>query len=227
MRVKICGITTPDDARAAVSAGADAIGLNFVGGPRRIGPDQAAEMLARVAPFVVPVALVRADAEGLSSSTRSFLTGLGIFDVQVYGCLTARGLAELREGGWRVMPVVAVRDAHFAEQMTADREQGSLLTRASAVVLDAYDPDREGGTGRAFCWEWVQTAREEGRLDGWPSIVLAGGLHPENVAEAVRVVRPYAVDVSSGVEVDGVPGRKDVEKMRRFVRNARHAAAAE
>jgi len=227
MRVKICGITTADDGRAAVEAGADAVGLNFVGGPRRIEPEQAEIILAALPPFVVPVALVRLERERVPDALRALLADWGVRTIQVYGPLGTDGLAGLLDDGWRVMPVLAVRNERFTEQTADWRMQEGSTARPAAIVLDAYDDQREGGTGKTFCWQWVRAARDAGRLAGWAPIVLAGGLHPGNVAEAVRVVQPYAVDVSSGIEVDGAPGRKDPDKMRQFVHNAKHAEVAQ
>ena len=86
-----------------------------------------------------------------------------------------------------------------------------------AILLDAASPSQLGGTGQSFNWHWIAEAREAGELDGLPPIILAGGLNPDNVAEAIRIARPYAVDVSSGVEVPGKPGIKDPIKMRDFI----------
>lgn len=222
LRVKICGITSLSAARAAYDAGADAIGLNFVGGPRRISPEQAADILAEMPPFVTPVGLVRLESGRLTDELIELLGQFWVSHVQVYGDVAPGSLALLAQDGFRAMPVVPVRDESFADGVNAllSRMGGRLPT---AIVLDAYDPSREGGTGKAFRWEWVARAAEAGKLAGWPPLVLAGGLNPQNVAEAVREVRPYAVDVSSGVEVDGEPGVKDPQKMRLFVRNARAA----
>jgi phosphoribosylanthranilate isomerase len=222
VRIKICGITGPAAARAATDAGADAIGLNFVGGPRQISPEQAAEILSDLPPLVTPVALVRLERGRLPDDLVELLGEFWVSYVQVYGEITSGSLALLSQDGFRAIPVFAVRDEGFAEDVNA------LFARVggrapSAVVLDAYDPDRAGGTGKAFQWEWVRKAADAGHLTGWPPIVLAGGLTPDNVAEAIRKVKPYAVDVSSGVEVEGRPGAKDPEQMRRFVVNARSA----
>jgi phosphoribosylanthranilate isomerase len=90
-------------------------------------------------------------------------------------------------------------------------------------VVDTYDPAKAGGTGTPFPWDWVAAARDGGARAGWPPIILAGGLRPENVAEAIREVRPYGVDVSSGVELAGTPGRKDVHQVKAFISHARRA----
>ena len=97
-----------------------------------------------------------------------------------------------------------------------------LLIRPATVLLDAAS-DKLGGSGQTFDWHWIAEAREAGELAGLPPIILAGGLTPENVAEAIRIARPYAVDVSSGVEVTGKPGVKDAVKMRDFIQAAKGA----
>lgn len=224
MRVKICGITSPSDARAAAEAGADAIGLNFVGGPRQVSPEQAAEILQELPALVTPVALVRLEAGRVPDHLIELLGQFWVSHVQVYGEVTSGSLALLAQDGFKAIPVVSVRDESFADGVN------ELFSRLggrppAAIVLDAYDPQLAGGTGKSFQWDWVTQAAAAGQLKGWPPLILAGGLNPHNVAEAVRKVRPYAVDVSSGVEVDGRPGVKDAEKMRSFVRQAQAAAS--
>lgn len=263
LRVKICGITNLEDGIAAAEAGADAIGLNFVGGPRQITAAVAKEILRALPPMVTPVALVKVESwAGLPPECAEVLGEFHVHCLQLYGWELTRpagaepafsatgevspsqqsgeafvrselervpGLAELplalaitAARGFRAIPALAVKDLTFAERLSA---WGSLARewRPHAVVLDAYDPAREGGTGRTFQWEWVARARAESRGE-WPPVFLAGGLTPENVGEAIRTVRPYGVDVASGVEVEGSPGRKDRAKMTAFVRNSRQAA---
>jgi len=220
VRVKICGITSVEDALTAAEAGADAIGLNFVSGPRQMTPAAAEAILRSLPAMVTPVALVRLQGGAVPDELLELLGQFWVSHIQIYGDFESQNLDILRRDGFRPIPVVSVRDRGFADQAAAWWPKGGEPS-AAAVVLDAYDPDRPGGTGSHFRWEWVSAARQAGRLDGWPPIVLAGGLRPENVAEAIRVARPYAVDVSSGVEVEGVPGRKDPLKMQAFVRAAR------
>lgn len=219
MRVKICGITNVGGAFAAAQAGADAIGLNFVGGPRQIDAQTASEILQGMPPFVTPVALVRLEQGGVPDDLLELLGQYWVSCIQVYGEVTSASLAVLARDGFQVMPVVSIRDENFADPVNAMLSQAAGPAPA-AIVLDAYDPERLGGTGKPFQWEWVQQAQSAGRMAGWPPVILAGGLTPDNVADAVRTVRPYGVDVSSGVEVPGRPGIKDEEKMRQFVRRA-------
>ncbi|MFP4057070.1 MAG: phosphoribosylanthranilate isomerase [Candidatus Brocadiia bacterium] len=205
LRVKICGITRPEDAEAAADAGADAIGLVFAESPRRVTEDQAAEVLAALPPYVAPVALfVDAPAEHVRRLCRS----LGIRTVQLHGD-EGPELARQLEG----LCVVKA----FRIRREADVEAIAGYP-AAAYLLDSKVAGRRGGTGVAFDWDLALRAKRHGR------IILAGGLGPENVAEAVRRVRPYGVDVSSGVEAE--PGRKDGAKVRAFVAAARAAAEA-
>jgi phosphoribosylanthranilate isomerase len=225
LRVKICGITSLEDALAAVDAGADAIGLNLVGGPRCLDVLSARSILRSLPPLVTPVLLVRLESGIISGRLSAVLVECRVSHLQLYGDVTAESVRRLLDQGIRAMPVVAVRDRCFAEEL-AGWGGGGPGCCPPAVVLDAYDPAREGGTGRTFRWDWVAQVRQSGEASRWPRVILAGGLRPDNVAEAVRVVRPYGVDVSSGVEVDAQPGRKDREKLIAFVRNAREALSA-
>lgn len=222
MRVKICGIRTTADAVAAVEAGADAIGLNFYAGPRRIDLTTGAEILESLPPLICPVALVKMEQGMMAYDLACLLTRFQVSLVQVYGQISCECMIRLRSAGFSAVPAVAVRDAGFADQRPV-WQSGESQWRPRAIILDTYDPARAGGTGKAFRWDWVREARDQGRLAGWPPIILAGGLNPDNVAEAIRVARPYAVDVSSGVEIEGSPGRKDPDRMRMFVRSAKAA----
>ena len=222
MWVKICGITSAADALAASEAGADFIGLNLVAGPRQIDVPRAEEIVGCLPPLINPVVLIGLDDEGRAAQLLEWLKGTRVRHLQVYGEVTAKKVSSLCDDGFAVWPVLAVEDESFAEQAVKTLGRAGLEL-ADAIVLDAYDPARAGGTGVSFCWEWVAQARQADWLMDWPPIVLAGGLRPDNVAEAVRIVRPDGVDVSSGVEIEGSPGKKDAEKMRAFVHLAKSA----
>jgi len=221
MWVKICGITSSADALAAAEAGADAIGLNLIGGPRRIDAHQAEEIIACLPQLIRPVALIGLDDEG-HEELLAWLRRTRVRHLQLYGRITAEKLTSLCEEGFNGSPVVTVEDESFAER-AVEKLGTTVLEIAEAIVLDTFHPTQAGGTGISFCWDWVAKAHQAGRLAGWPPIVLAGGLRSDNVAEAVRIVHPYGVDVSSGVEIDGSPGKKDAAKMRAFVHFARPA----
>lgn len=201
--VKICGITNTEDALAAVEAGADLLGFNFYAkSPRYVSPREArliAEALparvARVGVFVnekEPGAVALAVAEARVGAA------------QLHGDETPEFCARLE--GVSVIKALRVGGGFSAEQV--------LAYKTDAVLLDAFDRDAFGGTGRTFDWSVARRTREI-----VPKLFLAGGLTPENVAEAVRAVRPFAVDVCSGVETS--PGRKSLALMRRFVEAVR------
>jgi phosphoribosylanthranilate isomerase len=213
VRVKICGITSEADALQAANLGADAVGLNFYPpSPRRIDAATAERILRALPPFVEPVGLF------VNTSLREIaqlLQPLGrVRTVQTYG--EPRELADPYP--LRLVPAFNVRDADSLREITRYLDLCRGLGHLPAAVLaDASVPGQYGGTGHTAPWELLADFRP-----GVP-LILAGGLTPDNVAEAVRVVRPYAVDVASGVESS--PGRKDAEKMRRFIAAAREAAA--
>lgn len=222
MRIKICGITNAFDAEEAALAGADAIGLNFVGGPRCIQQQEAKDIMRALPPMVTAVALIHLEHGQLPAALRPILDINRISHLQLYGEYGGEDLAALHEEGFATYPVVAVQHEGFAgevaEWMTGDPQQ-----QPKGVVLDTYDPALKGGTGRTFRWDWVGSARQAGLLEHWPPIILAGGLNPDNAAQAIQEARPYGVDVASGVEQDGQPGKKDLQRMRGFVRSARKA----
>jgi len=203
--VKICGITNVEDALAAVEAGADILGFNFYAkSPRHISPHEARfiaeglpERVARVGVFVneaEPAAITRAVAES------------GVGAAQLHGDETPEFCARLE--GVPVIKALRVGRGFGVER--------ALLYKTDALLLDAYDKDAYGGTGRTFDWSLARRTRE-----AVPKLFLAGGLTPENVAEAIREVCPFAVDVCSGVETS--PGRKSFPLMRSFIEAARAA----
>jgi len=199
-RVKICGITRLEDALAAARAGADALGFVFYPpSPRNIEPEQAARIIAALPPFVTTVALfVNADAETIAE-----VVSLARVDLLQFHGNECPDYCARQGRPW----IKAIRMKEGVD-LEAEAERYSA---ASALLLDAYRPGVPGGTGEAFDWERIPVPLRE-------RIVLAGGLTPENVAEAVRQVRPWAVDVSGGVEA--APGIKDAGKIERFIRGA-------
>lgn len=200
-RVKICGLTREQDVDDAVAAGADAIGLVFApGSPRRLGAGRAAELRRRVPPFVTVVGLfVNESLESMNAcidAVRLDAVQLhGDEDVEVAAALASRTrvIKAFRMSG----PEVIARMPPFAPV-------------TGAWLLDAWVPGVAGGTGARFDWELALRAQALGH-----PVILAGGLKPENAAEAVARVAPYALDVSSGVESS--PGIKDPLKVLRFV----------
>jgi phosphoribosylanthranilate isomerase len=213
LRVKICGVTTEADARQAALLGADAIGLNFYeSSPRRVEPVAAQGILRELPPFVTAVGVfvelpMRKIFEHLQALRR-------IHAIQWHG--ENRELSDCFP--YHLIAAFPVRDAASLQTIQRYVETCRALGRLpAALLLDGHAPGQHGGTGRTAPWRLLETFRP-----GVP-IVLAGGLTPDNVAEAVRIVRPYGVDAASGVE--SAPGHKDADKMRRFIANAREAAA--
>ncbi|HBP75008.1 MAG TPA: phosphoribosylanthranilate isomerase [Alcanivorax sp.] len=209
-RVKICGITRPDDGRHAARAGADAIGLVFYPpSPRYVSPRRAADIVAALPPFVTTVGLfVDAPPEQIAA----LLEQVPLDMLQFHGDESPEYCAAFQRP-W--IKALRMRD-RVDPQAEADRYGAA---GARGLLVDSYVPGVPGGTGERFDWD---------RLPADPSLplVLAGGLDPANVAEAVRRVRPWAVDVSGGVEVLGVDGRrqggiKDPGAVSAFIRAAR------
>lgn len=196
-RVKICGITRLEDAELAVELGAAALGFNFYApSPRYITPAKAREITRRLPPFVMSVGVFadEPDAGRILALARE----AGLNAIQVRGPRLPDAGELLDE-----YPLIVAVPVHAQFQAA---ELGAL--KASAFLLDAYDPQLLGGTGKTFDWNLAREAARYGR------IVLAGGLTPENVGPAIRAARPFAVDVASGVESS--PGVKDAGKLRAF-----------
>jgi phosphoribosylanthranilate isomerase len=204
-RVKVCGITTLEDALAAVACGADALGFIFVPeSPRYIGRDPASIRIVRqLPPFVSRVAVC------LSADTVPEDWKMATDTVQFY---VPGGHAGAATGKRRVQ-AFRIRDESSLDAIAA-----ALKTDPPhALLLDTYQKDKLGGSGQTFDWRLAQEAKARFSLP----LILAGGLTPENVAEAIAAVQPYAVDVSSGVEAE--PGRKDHAKLEAFVQAVREA----
>jgi phosphoribosylanthranilate isomerase len=195
-RVKICGITTWDDARIAADLGASALGFNFhAASPRAISPAGAWEIIRKLPPFVQAVGVF---VNWPPLVVEALARALRLHAVQLHGQEPADEVAQLARTH-RVIKAVTVRKAFRSATLSRYRA-------AHALLLDGFAPGLHGGTGRTVDWHVARDARRYGR------IILAGGLTPENVSEAIRIAQPYAVDVASGVEAR--PGRKDHAKLR-------------
>jgi phosphoribosylanthranilate isomerase len=213
LRVKICGVTSEIDARQAAQLGADAVGLNFYeGSPRCVGSNVAQSIVQELPPFVSAVGVfVELSMRKIFEHLQSFRR---INIIQWHG--KNRELSDCAP--YHLIAAFPVRDAASLQTIQRYVEMCRGLGRMpAALLLDGHAPGQHGGTGRTAPWHLLESFQP-----GVP-ILLAGGLTADNVAEAVRIVRPYGVDVASGVE--SAPGRKDAEKMRRFIANAREAAA--
>jgi phosphoribosylanthranilate isomerase len=202
VRAKICGLTRAEDAAAAAAAGADYLGVVFADGPRRVALPAAAEI--RAAADGVPVFGVF-DEQSVDQILR-FCGGAALQGAQLHGAYRSRDAARLRAEGlrvWRVVRLADAADLGLLEEAAAE---------ADAVLVEPRVAHASGGTGTALDLMLALEARD--RLAGRP-MVLAGGLTPQSVGAAVALVRPDAVDVSSGVE--RLPGFKDPDKIARFL----------
>lgn len=211
VRIKICGITCPHDAILAIEAGADAVGLVFARSPRQVTLRQARQIVAAIPPFSFVVGVF---VNARPTSVLRIVEAVGLSAAQLHGDESPDQLAKLQ--GIRLIKALRVRDSRFLDMLRRYRQAG-----ASAILLDAFSPKARGGSGRRFDWDLVHGAREGGALDDAPRLILAGGLTPQNVAAGIHRVRPWGVDVSSGVEDE--PGVKSAEKIARFIAAVRAA----
>jgi|YelNatPaOPRAMG01_1025707.scaffolds.fasta_scaffold119665_2 phosphoribosylanthranilate isomerase len=198
VQVKICGITNREDALTAAEGGAHALGFIFAKSPRRIAPEQAARIIAELPPFIRTVGVfVNEEIPRI----KELIAYCGLDLVQLHGEESAETCLDLMPRTIKAFRVQGEKDLQGME-----RYRGKVR----AFLLDTFDPRKAGGTGRTFDWTWAIKAKTLGR-----PLILAGGLGPENVLEAIRTVRPYAVDVNSGVEER--PGKKDPLLLRRLL----------
>ena len=201
MKIKICGFTNADNAREASLLGIDAIGLVFYDkSPRHVDIESALEIVNALPPFINRVGLfVNAD----SSFIDEILCEVPLDTLQFHG---DESVSECTQYAMPFIKAVRVNQDTNLTQMADDYHQ------ASGLLLDAFNKDAYGGTGEAFDWRLA-------KADIDLPIILAGGLNPDTVAEAIKQVNPYAVDVSSGVESE--PGMKDIVKIKQFIQQAR------
>ncbi len=203
IKVKICGITNHDDAKAAVECGADALGFVFFKkSPRYISLRDAASVIKTLPSFIVSVGVLVNEPAG---DTERVVSETGIDIIQLHG----EEPPEMCRFSRRVIKAIRVKSLESLAPLESYRHA------VSAFLLDTYAPDILGGTGRIFNWDIAVEAKQFGR------VILAGGLTSDNVADAVKYVKPYAVDVSSGVEIG--KGKKDHKKMRLFIERAKSA----
>ncbi len=217
-RVKVCGLTREADLRATVDAGADAVGVVAdvpVDTPREVAIERAADLLDAVPPFVTGVLVTMPE-----TAERALELGDAVAPdvLQVHGDFPPDALATVAaEADARVLRAVDADDLATARH--ADDAVRQVDDVADALVIDSATPEGAGGTGRTH--DWARTHEVAAALDS--PVVLAGGLAPDNVAEAVATVDPFAVDVATGVEREG--GVKDHAAVERFVENARRRLA--
>jgi len=206
VRVKICGITKPEDAKLAAELGADAIGLNFhEQSPRCISPFAASELLRRLPPFVAAVGVFVNWAE---APVIALCKALRLSVAQLHGDESPQ-VVERVAARLPVIKALRLGQGNSAPDFSSFRS-------ASAFLLDSAVSGQYGGTGTTGNWHLARSSAQAHR------VILAGGLTPENVGEAIRIVRPYAVDVASGVEAR--PGKKDPAKLRAFFEEVSRAS---
>jgi len=206
VRVKVCGMTRSEDCAAAARLGVDAVGLVFYPkSPRHVGVEQARALVASLPAFVTVTALFLDPSQ---EQVQQVLDNVRVELLQFHGGEPAEFCRGFGRPYIKAVPMGSQADV--AEY--AHRHAG-----AAALLLDSHAAGQGGGTGVSF--DWAALPRFEG-----PPLILAGGLNPTNVATAIRIVRPYGVDVSSGVE--SKPGIKDADKMAAFVREVNDAADA-
>jgi phosphoribosylanthranilate isomerase len=204
VRIKICGITNEEDGLAAAKFGADALGFVFAPSPRRISVERAREIIKVLPPLVQTVGVfVNEDPEKVLSTAAA--CGLDI--LQFHG---DESVAYCSSFDRRVIKAVRLQSRDDLDNLS------KYVNVVDALLLDTYVANKLGGTGITFDWKLAVEARRYGK------IILAGGLNPENVAAAISMAKPYAVDASSGLEQS--PGVKDHEKLAQFMREAIQAA---
>lgn len=203
--IKICGITNSEDARLSAELGADALGFNFYDkSPRFITPENARVIVKVIPANILTVGVfVDADIDMIENAVRTIKLGA----VQLHGMETTAFVKVLRER----LHVPVIKALRVSKTF---KPADVRLFDVDAILLDAYSPALYGGTGETFDWKIAKQVR---RI--FPKIYLAGGLSPENVRSAVDEVRPFAVDACSSLEVS--PGKKDPEKLRRFIAEAK------
>lgn len=213
VRVKIEGLADPAQAVAIAEMGADAIGLVFADSPRQVTVADAQAVVAALPPWVATVGVfVNASADEINA----VVAATHITNVQLHGDESPDivGLIDAP-----CIKAFRVKGEGWADEVNAflagldEAGQANL----QAILLDAYDKSARGGTGKQFNWDLVTAARDAGKLAGYPPIILAGGLSPATIADAVASVQPWGVDVASGVESS--PAVKDMDKVAEFIRN--------
>jgi phosphoribosylanthranilate isomerase len=202
VRIKICGVTNVEDASMVVSLGADAVGFIFAQSPRQVTPEKVRNIIDTLPPFVQTVG-VFVDEDG--ATIRDIMNFCALDMVQLHG-------TECPELCRSLMPYT-IKAFHL-------RDESSLLSveryrkRARALLLDTYQKGKKGGTGKAFDWNLALRVRQL----GFP-VILSGGLGPQNIRRAISIVRPYAIDVNSGIELQ--PGIKSHILMKEVIETVR------
>ncbi len=204
MFVKVCGVTNEDDALLAVAMGADAVGFVFAPSPRQVHPEVVRDIVKRLPPEILTVGVFRNETP---ERVIDVLGRTGLKGAQLHGGETAEDLRLVRLRVPFVIQALPAGDARLAQAGTGPES-------ADVVLIDSQAP----GSGEVFDWSLAEGAPDGVRL------LLAGGLDPDNVEQAIRKVRPWGVDAASGLEAS--PGRKDATKVRLFIARAKEAGKA-
>jgi len=218
-RVKICGITRVDDAKAAVAAGADAIGMIFhPPSARNIPIERAREIVRSIGPFVTPIGVF---VDALASKVMEIAADLGLHTVQLHGQEPVERIAQLRKQKLKIIKAVKV-DARLEQELERWKGATSLVgDMLAGLVLETGGTVVPGGSGVSNDWMRIKQLQDKGAFNGLPPLIMAGGLDARNVNHVVKSLRPWAVDVSSGVE-SGL-GHKSPEMIVEFVGAVRAA----
>jgi phosphoribosylanthranilate isomerase len=218
-RIKICGITRVDDAKAAVAAGADAVGMIFhPPSPRNISVERAKEIVRALGPFVTPVGVF---VDALTSKVMEVAAELSLSTVQFNGQEPVERIAQLRKQKLKVIKAVKV-DANLEKEL--ERWRGAMShvgDMLAGLVLETGGTGQPGGSGVVNDWERIQKLQSKGAFNGLPPLIAAGGLSAMNVKDVVKSLRPWAVDVSSGVESS--LGQKSPAMIEEFIVAVRSA----
>jgi phosphoribosylanthranilate isomerase len=209
-KVKICGITNVRDAKAALAAGADYLGLNFYKGSKRYITPASGKKIAQALKGT-DVKLVGVFVNETPERVVEIARTVGLSHAQLHGDETPEQVADVAKAGVPVIKALRV-GPNFGDGAQLDGYK-----RAKAYLLDGFDPHERGGSGKIFDW------RKAARASGTQPLFLAGGITPENVAEAIRIAQPYAIDVCSGVESAASPRKKDKAKIAALMNAVRSA----
>ena len=218
-RIKFCGITRPEDAASAAHVGGDAVGLVFYEpAARSVTPLEAEKILAELPPFVTPVGLF---VNSLTEEILEIAESLRIRHLQLHGDEPPGAVAELR--GFSVIKAIHVSPGTLVSELSKWREaiRELRLSNLHGIVLETAHGTQPGGTGIENDFASIRAAQEAGAFAGLPPLIAAGGLTAENVGAVIRSLRPWAVDVSTGVEYE--KGKKSLEKLRAFASEVRNA----
>lgn len=202
-KVKICGITNIYDALYTAKAGADSLGFIFADSPRKVEPNTVKDIVKKLPVFITPVGVfVKHDTHEINDVARE----TGIRTIQLHGYYNVFDCIKLWNFGYKVIKVFRIGNDFDVTSVK------NFIECTDAFLLDTHVEGQEGGTGRVFNWDIANKIKEYGH-----PVILSGGLNPDNAAEAIAKVAPYAIDLSSGVELS--PGKKDHNKIDRLFAN--------